>query len=573
MMKSPRRIRTYTPLAAACALMSCTPAWAIVNSSTGTSIADLIGAGTFYNQGYTGTRAVAINVEAGYGWASHESLTHVSQFFDARPAFVAGGFASEALALGSVDFHATWMAHALGGRGATTTQRGIAYGATLWEGAIATSFVSGTTSFNWGRSIAFSYPYSQSLITGRSGRTADVVNSSWGYADGTGSDIFTVALDGITRASARTTVFAAGNNGGNTSLFWGSPGGYNAIIVGALAASGNNYNSVASFSSRGPVPYSDPLGNFVPNARARVDIVAPGENITLARYGGATGGNTGGGDPTGGAINQYQGGVFGTSEASAIVAGGATLLNDVAYDRYAGNARSHDGEVIKAVLLNSARKISGWSNAQAVGGDGVLRTTQALDYVSGAGALDLDTAFVQFTAGTNDLAGNGGGSINLLGWDYGVLAQNGSSNYSFTQMLHAGAKLNATLNWYVGRTWLGATLDGNINGSDDYFTNLALQVWRLDAPGGAALVAESDAAYLNTEHLSFLLASDGLYQLRVAWNGERYDFGGNASQSFGLAWLAADVPEPTVVLMLLAGVGVVVLRVRARGAARYSSLD
>jgi Subtilase family len=555
---TPRR-RWWMALLPPLALLS-TSAGAIVNSSTGTSIGDLIGANTFYNLGYTGSRAVAINVEGGYGWSGHETLTHVSQFFDARPAYIAGGFAGDIQALGSFDYHATWMAQALGGRGAAASQRGIAYGATLWEGAIASSFVGGTTNWNWNRSVGFSYPYSESMITGRAGRTADVVNSSWGYADGTGSDIFTTALDGITRASARTTVFSAGNNGANASLFWGSPGGYNGIIVGALGASGNNYDTVASFSSRGPAPYTDPSGAFVANARARVDIVAPGQNITLARYGGATGGNTGGTDSTGGATNLYQGGVFGTSEASAIVAGGATLLNDVAYDRYAGNVRARDGEVIKAVLLNSARKIGGWANGQATGGDGVLRTTQALDYLSGAGALDLNAAFSQFTAGTNDLSGNTGGSISLVGWDYGVVSQGGSNNYSFTQALRSGAKLTATLNWFVGRTWVGVTAGGNIDQRDDFFTNLALQVWQLDAPGGAKLVAESDTAYLNTEHLSFTLANDGLYQLRVKWTGERYDFVNNNSQSFGLAWLAAEVPEASTWLLLLAGLGVVLLR-------------
>ena len=561
-MKS-RAARQWQATAVALLSTFCVDAGALVNSSTGVYINDLIGASAFYAAGYTGANAIAINIEGGYGWSQHETLTQVSQFFDARALYTANGLAAEINQLGSFDAHATWMASALAGRGASNQQRGIAYGATLWEGAVANSFVSGSTSFSWTRGYSFTAPYFDSMVTGRAGRQADVVNSSWGWNDTAGSSIFTLALDGITRSSGRTTVFSAGNSGADTSQFWGSPGGYNSIIVGALAS--NNYSSVASFSSRGPVAYADPLGNNVAAARARVDIVSPGQNITLARYGGTTGGNTGGTDPTGGATNLYTSGVFGTSEASAIVAGGATLLNDLAYGRYAGNARAHDGEVIKAVLLNSAAKITGWDNGQVLGGDGVVRTTRALDYASGAGALDINAAFTQFTGGTNDVSGNGGGSVQTTGWDYGVLTQGATTSYSFAQLLGAGTRLNVTLNWFVGRSFSGVDGLGNISASDDFFTNLALQVWRTDAPGGAAMVAESNAAYINTEHLSLFLQSAGLYELRVVWTGERYDLANNASQSFGLAWSAAAVPEPGVWTLLLAGIGVIALRVwRAR---------
>ncbi len=544
-------------MAVAVAVAVTVDAQAVVNSSTSVYINDLIGASAFYSAGYTGANAVVVNIEGGFGWSGHDSLTQVSQFFDARSYYNANGMAGSIGQLGSFDAHATWMASALAGRGTSNTQRGIAYGATLWEGAIATSFVSGSTSFSWNSDAAFALPYADSLLTGRAGRKADVVNSSWGFSGNDGFNGVSWALDGIVRSSARTVVLAAGNSG-TAAAFWGSPGGYNGLIVGALAEA-NSYGAVASFSNRGPVPYHGQDG-VVANARARIDIVAPGQNLTLARYGGTTGGNTGGSDPTGGATNQFQGGIFGTSEASAIVAGGATLLNDLAYDRYASNANSHDGQVIKAVLLNSANKIVGWSNGQALNA-GVLRTTQALDYVSGAGALDLNAAFNQFTAGTNDVVGTGGGTVQTTGWDYGVLAQNGTAAYSFAQALTAGARLNVTLNWFVGRTYNGL-FSGFLDSSDDYFNNLALQVWRLDAPGGAALVAESDAAYINTEHLSFNLANAGLYEIRVKWMGERYDLLNNSSQTYGLAWSAAPVPEPDMVVLLLAGVALVVWRAR-----------
>ncbi len=525
--------------------------------ANGTSLANTIGASRFYAAGYTGSRAVVINVDGGYGWTGHETLAGTAQLLDARPFYQAGGYGNEIGALGSFDSHATMMAHALAGRGATETQRGVAYGSTLWSGAIATSFTIGSTNWQWNRGSAFTYPYAEAMITGRAGRQADVVNSSWGWNESTGNNAFTIALDGITRSSARTAVYSAGNNGTNTSQFWGSPGGYNGIVVGALAAGSTGYSTVASFSSRGAINYADPLGNTVAAARARVDIVAPGQSLSLARYGGATGSNAGGTDSTNGASNLYQS-IGGTSTSSAVVAGAAALLNDMAYDRYASNVRSHDGQVIKAVLLNSATKIAGWSNAQVTDGTGVVRTTQALDYNSGAGALNLNAAFDQFSAGTNDLSGTAGGAIQGIGWDYGVVAQNGSNSYSFAQVLTGGTQLNATLNWFVGRSYAGTTFDGFVNSSDDYFNNLALQVFRTDVPGQPRLVAESNAAYINTEHLSFVLPDTGLYQLRVTWMGERYDLTNNASQTYGLAWSSVTaVPEPGTLVMLLAGVAVV----------------
>src|SRR6187397_3152535 len=37
----------------------------------------VVGATRFYSEGYTGTRALMANIEAGYIWSGHETLTHV----------------------------------------------------------------------------------------------------------------------------------------------------------------------------------------------------------------------------------------------------------------------------------------------------------------------------------------------------------------------------------------------------------------------------------------------------------------------------------------------------------------
>src|SRR4029453_1130505 len=99
---------------------------------SGININQLLGADTFYNLGYTGSRAIVGNIKAGHIWEGHETLGHVSTFIDASLAAPNGDF----------DWHATEVGGVIGGRPGGSNpgewQRGIAYGAELWSGAIAT---------------------------------------------------------------------------------------------------------------------------------------------------------------------------------------------------------------------------------------------------------------------------------------------------------------------------------------------------------------------------------------------------------------------------------------------------
>src|SRR3954451_24994634 len=87
---------------------------------TGLNANQLLGASRFYNAGYTGTRAVMSNVEAGYIWNGHETLTHVALI------------PTSGNALPEADRHATVVGMLMGGRvgGASPGeyQRGIAPG-------------------------------------------------------------------------------------------------------------------------------------------------------------------------------------------------------------------------------------------------------------------------------------------------------------------------------------------------------------------------------------------------------------------------------------------------------------
>jgi hypothetical protein len=224
-----------------------------------------------------------------------------------------------------------------------------------------------------------------------------------------------------------------------------------------------------------------------------------------------------------------------------------------------------DGRVVKAVLLNSADKIAGWNNGQMVTGSGVIFTTQSLDYASGTGAMNLNRAFDQLTAGTTDVPGLGGGPVQTIGWDYGRVHFDGVSDYPITSQLLAGSTLSVTLDWFVSRT-----IDLSTNATqENIFNDLDLQVWK--AVGGVAttLVASSNSQYNNVEHLYFQLSTDDFYLLRVVFTGNNWNFSGeptsNLDEDFGLAWDDIPVvPEPSSLVLLLTGAGTFLLVHRRR---------
>jgi hypothetical protein len=401
--------------------------------------------------------------------------------------------------------------------------------------------------------------------TGLGGTKADVVNTSWGGADPAGIDDATRLIDALAYANRTTVCLAAGNDAAQVI---GPASGYNSMTVGALAydRSAYPYHAVAEFSAKGPNDYYDPKsGTVIPGVRAAVDLVAPGENLTLACYGGLTGGHNPdiGTDPTLDSTGHPSGGYYflevgGTSFASPIVAGGAALLVDLGKDRFGGD-NAVDGRVIKAVLMNSAAKVDDWDNGQhpvpnPSGLAGVvIFTTQGLDYASGAGRIDLAGALWQYAGGSPDAAPGSG--LASIGWSYGIIQPDGRNDYSIGELISEGTRFTATLDWFVNRAVEGTT------GDEVQFANLDLEVWRLAGLDGApeALVAESASMYNNVEHLYFSTPADGYYMLRVKWTGENYDLGSPIAEPYALAW---NAPEPATLCLLLAGSVLVTIRHR-----------
>jgi hypothetical protein len=528
--------------------------WAISsNPSTfsGLNLNTFLGADRFYANGVTGQGTISYNVEAGHVWNGHEALAHVTTQTTGPGA------------LGEFDRHATWCGLFIGGRntaGSTAPyQTGLAAGTDLRSGAFASTW-NGTR-----YSLGFSYSFNALFNTYLAAfGTADVINSSWGTTDTSGTGTVALGLDGLARSNPRTTfVASAGNSGPTANTIGGPASGSNSIAVGALGDA-NAYNTVASFSSRGPQDYADPVNGLVVSVRAAVDVSAPGENLTSAYYGGETGGNRPalGGSPGGnaGGPNFYSGGIGGTSFAAPIVAGAVSLLDSAARNRPAlsGNANARDARVVKAVLLNSADKTAGWTNGQSSAA-GVVRTTQSLDWAVGAGRINLDRAYDQLLSGTTDVPGTGGGIVGRSGWDYGSLSITGTSNdYVIGLPLAGGTLFTATLDWFRDRSLNPSTLAI----SDTAFRNLDLEIW--DATF-TTLIAASESVYNDVEHLNFTVPTTGLYGIRVSYDGNV--FGPTGTEPFGLAWTAVPEPAASGVLGLAVTAGLLVRRRRARPAA------
>lgn len=526
----------------------CHSAHGLVSNYGGTSafngiyINQAIGADAFYQDGFFGQNATVANIEAGLIWNGHESLLgRVSQQIF-HPSIT-----------GQVDWHATMVGQAIAGSGQYTYQDGIAPQAKLWSGAIATNWTSEGGDYSNSFSISgnsFLYPYYTAMLGGIGGNRANVLNSSWGFTDPAGSSAITIALDAMMRSSGVIGVFSAGNSGPNGNSVGGPSSGYNGITVGALTNTSIRpiYDQVASFSSRGGSDAFNPATNqTIPGVRATVDIVAPGDNLTLAFYGGVTGGHIAGTDPTTGRGDFYISGMAGTSFASPIVAGAAALMVD-AGKRYGVNEMTN-ALVIKATMMAAATPTQGWNNGQVRDGNGVIRTSQALDLAAGAGSLNMEQAHdiylgnSQLIAPSMYLASNtstmgidgvtGGVDLAPIGWDYGQI-QSGSNLYTLAGTIQAGSEFSAVLTWYAARGFNVAL--GSV--TDESLSNLSLELWLLDQVDGNRLVGRSESSWGTSEMLRFNVSQTGAYQIRVVWDGLTYQTNPNASTltEYGLAW-------------------------------------
>jgi hypothetical protein len=511
------------------------------------NIADVIGALRFYDAGIAGQNTMAWVVDGGLAWSGHDALTNL--FMTTQSAD----------AVSTPDGHATACAMLVGGRPSGTLywyQLGIAPYTSLGSAAIATEINQDGSFQTSGTSV--SYGFQQAALWG------DVVSASIGVTpDPAGLDTMTGLVDSLAITRKWTTFVAAAGNSGTAATpagrYLGGPAsGYNSIAVGALG-NPTAFDQLATFSSRGPLPTAWWDGTTVyeaagPDARAGVDIVAPGVDLVSAAY--AIDPETGQYAPY-----YYYIGLAGTSFATPLVAGGATLLVSAArsMNEFIGvSDAARTNVVIKSVLLNSATKPAGWDNGQTLV-DGVITTTQGLDYDYGAGSLDLAWGYEQYVLGNRDIVGLASGSsaaVLPVGWDLGTIALGDATSYSFSVTDPLEMTLNATLSWTRSRTWDQALDNGNGEYRDIAQADLDLSVWDISTSGTATLIARSASLVNTTEHLSFMLPALGQYEIRVGYGQNLFDLSpegsGYSSQEYGLAW--AVVPEPSSAVLAVAGI-------------------
>lgn len=511
------------------------------------NVAEVIGATRFYNAGIAGQNTMSWVVDGGLAWSGHDALTNL--FMTTQSAD----------AVSTPDGHATACAMLLGGRPAGTLywyQLGMAPFTTLGSAAIATQINENGSFEISGTSV--SYGFQQAALWG------DVVSASIGVTpDPAGLDSMTGLVDSLSLTRPTTTfVAAAGNSGTATTAegrYLGGPAsGYNAIAVGALG-NATAFDRLADFSSRGPLPTAwwDGTTIFVApgaDARAGVDLVAPGVDLVSAAY--AI-------DPTTGqyAPYYYYIGLAGTSFATPLVAGGAALLVSAArsMSEFSGvSDAARMNVVVKSVLLNSASKPLGWNNGQMTI-DGVLTTTQALDYDYGAGSLNLSRAYDQYVSGNRDVVGLLSGStasVLPIGWDLGTITLGDTTAYDFTVADPLETTLNVTLSWNRSRIWDQALDNGNGDYRDVAQADLDLSVWDITTAGTATLIARSASLVNTTEHLSFALPALGQYRVAVDYDQNLFDLtpagSSYTTQEYGLAW--AVVPEPSTAALAAVGI-------------------
>ena len=135
------------------------------------------------------------------------------------------------------------------------------------------------------------------------------------------------------------------------------------------------------------------------------------------------------------------------------------------------------------------------------------------------------------------------------GWDFAVATPGTSSDYYIDALVEAGTPLSVTLDWFVNR----AFDEGTSVATDVSFADLDLEVWRVLSGLPVQLVASSESAYSNVEHLYIPVAQTGEYMLRVKYFGDAYWRGDPTKwtpEGYAIAWM---VPEPATPLLLIGG--------------------
>jgi hypothetical protein len=224
-----------------------------------------------------------------------------------------------------------------------------------------------------------------------------------------------------------------------------------------------------------------------------------------------------------------------SSFATPVVAGTIGLLVQKAKeDASLAEAVSPDGGncVIKAILLNSAKKLPYWHKGRLEKDDD---HAVPLDYIQGAGLLDAVGAYKQLVAGENKP-----GDVSGAGWDLNRLDKDKAIENVY--------KLNIT---EPNGKFITATLTWNKHYSNTYpfepqaekDSNFRLEIWAVDTnnPDNSLLLDYSDSNVDNLEHIYYPAEPNYTnYEIVVSYSSIEEPDKLPPAQSYGLAWNAGE---------------------------------
>jgi len=339
---------------------------------------------------------------------------------------------------------------------------------------------------------------------------AEIITAAFGSQF---EDWWTNAFDKLAQDFGSTIIASIGNgtNAHDTPLY---PAALpNTIGVGVID-SVNADDTITKLKNYAiPYPENSTFGPTIDD-RCKPDIVAPGNCLV------ADSNNNSLYKPTG----------SGTSFAAPLVAGTAAMLlqkaksdpnNTNILQSYPANC------FIKAILLNSAKKLPFWHKGNLTKADD---HAVPLDYLQGAGMLNPKNAYDNLIAGQNSP-----GLANNTGWDLNLIKNKAQANLYQFQINEPNDKI------------ISATAVWNFNYNADYpfapapekNSNLRLELWAVNPnePNDHYLLDYSDSKNDNLEHI-YTNADPNYHTYEIILSDSKYDPNDLAlqNQKYAIAW-------------------------------------
>ena len=319
----------------------------------------------------------------------------------------------------------------------------------------------------------------------------------------------------LERAAAENDFLVVASNGNGSSAQTPMPlypaAGSNVLSVGVINALTDADGNISVWDFSTPKAINSSSGP-TEDRRCKPDIVAPGTALV----------------PSGIENDDYVLQRNWSSLAGPVVAGTAALLEQKALsDASLKAAFDQPGKslVLKAVLMNSARKLPYWHKGLVTPDDD---PTAPLDYAQGAGVLDALAAYNQLTAGMGKP-----GEVPDTGWDNRVL-QTGDWGYEYGfEAKDPNQMITATLCWnrvYQNKYPFNHELKKD--------ADFRLELWGVDPndPTNNILLDYSDSVNDNVEHLYFACDPNyTAYAVRVKFNTQQPDEP-PVEHRFAVAW-------------------------------------